>query len=338
MNPDKNTNRYFEVYIPKVMKTITTDRSITSNAKQQLNSIMCLLTEELTKQVYWLTLLAGKKTMSTKQLSNAIRLSFPTILSTEVCRYGETVVTKFENRPKHGTRQEKTGLIMPPFVAEKFLRYTGLSITKTTPIFMVAVLEYLLRMIFTDVVKLYQRNRIAIRDLELTVRQNNELNKLFEKFRISFVGGGVVPYIHDILLNKKPRRVKTKDLPIELDKKHRFRPGTVALREIRKMQKISNTLILSKLPFERLIRKVMGDRKISKDVFIVLQYYIEQFIVDFLRDTNTIAVYGNRVKIVPNDILLVSRLRKYDPIDITLYVENDLNKPVQEENEYDTDD
>ena len=36
---------------------------------------------------------------------------------------------------------------------------------------------------------------------------------------------------------------------------HRFRPGTVALREIRKFQK-STELLIKKLPFQRLVREI----------------------------------------------------------------------------------
>ena len=38
-------------------------------------------------------------------------------------------------------------------------------------------------------------------------------------------------------------------------KQHRFRPGTVALREIRKFQK-SSDLLIRKLPFQRLVREI----------------------------------------------------------------------------------
>jgi hypothetical protein len=43
-------------------------------------------------------------------------------------------------------------------------------------------------------------------------------------------------------------------------KPHRFRPGTVALREIRKYQK-STELLLRKLPFQRLVREIAQDYK-----------------------------------------------------------------------------
>ena len=39
---------------------------------------------------------------------------------------------------------------------------------------------------------------------------------------------------------------------------HRFRPGTVALREIKRYQK-STALLLPRAPFQRLVRAVAGD-------------------------------------------------------------------------------
>jgi histone H3 len=44
-------------------------------------------------------------------------------------------------------------------------------------------------------------------------------------------------------------------------KPHRYRPGTVALREIRKYQKTTE-LLIRKLPFQRLVREVSQDFKV----------------------------------------------------------------------------
>lgn len=40
-----------------------------------------------------------------------------------------------------------------------------------------------------------------------------------------------------------------------MKKPHRYRPGTVALREIRRYQK-STDLLIRKLPFQRLVREI----------------------------------------------------------------------------------
>jgi histone H3 len=45
-----------------------------------------------------------------------------------------------------------------------------------------------------------------------------------------------------------------------IKKPHRFRPGTVALREIRRYQK-STELLIRKLPFQRLVREIAQDFK-----------------------------------------------------------------------------
>ena len=49
-------------------------------------------------------------------------------------------------------------------------------------------------------------------------------------------------------------------------KPHRFRPGTVALREIRRYQK-STELLIRKLPFQRLVREIAQDFKVRPAPF-----------------------------------------------------------------------
>jgi len=64
----------------------------------------------------------------------------------------------------------------------------------------------------------------------------------------------------------------------EVKKPHRFRPGTVALREIRKFQK-STDLLIRKLPFQRLVREIaqdfnarnMGDFRFQSSAMAALQ-------------------------------------------------------------------
>ena len=45
-----------------------------------------------------------------------------------------------------------------------------------------------------------------------------------------------------------------------LRRPHRYRPGTVALRQIRKYQK-STELLIRKMPFQRLVREIAQDYK-----------------------------------------------------------------------------
>ena len=59
---------------------------------------------------------------------------------------------------------------------------------------------------------------------------------------------------------KAKRSGKSSGLVGGVKRPHRFRPGTVALREIRKYQK-STELLIRKLPFQRLVREIAQDFK-----------------------------------------------------------------------------
>ena len=97
-----------------------------------------------------------------------------------------------------------------------------------------------------------------------------------------------------------------------LKKPHRFRPGTVALREIRKYQKTTN-LLLRKQPFQRLVREVAADFKsdlrFQATAVAALQEACEAHMVGLFEDTNLCAVHARRVTIMPRDMHLARRIR-----------------------------
>ncbi|CAE6361254.1 unnamed protein product [Rhizoctonia solani] len=95
-------------------------------------------------------------------------------------------------------------------------------------------------------------------------------------------------------------------------KPHRFRPGTVALREIRRYQK-STELLIRKLPFQRLVREIAQDFKtdlrFQSSAVVALQEASEAYLVSLFEDTNLAAVHAKRVTIQPKDLALARRLR-----------------------------
>ena len=96
-------------------------------------------------------------------------------------------------------------------------------------------------------------------------------------------------------------------------KKHRrFRPGTVALREIRKYQK-STDLLIRKLPFQRLVREIAQgtkpDVRFQSSCILALQEASEAYLVGMFEDTNLLAIHAKRVTIMPRDIQLACRIR-----------------------------
>jgi histone H3 len=97
-----------------------------------------------------------------------------------------------------------------------------------------------------------------------------------------------------------------------LKKPHRYKPGTVALREIRKYQK-STELLIRKLPFQRLVREIAQDYKselrFQSNAVLALQEAAEAYLVSLFEDTNLCAIHAKRVTIMPKDIQLARRIR-----------------------------
>jgi histone H3 len=95
-------------------------------------------------------------------------------------------------------------------------------------------------------------------------------------------------------------------------KPHRYRPGTVALREIRRFQKSTEALIAC-LPFQRLVREISGDYRSDLrwqgKAVAALQEASEAYLVGLFADAQLCAVQGKRVTIMPKDIKLARRIR-----------------------------
>ena len=101
--------------------------------------------------------------------------------------------------------------------------------------------------------------------------------------------------------------------PDETTKKpHRYRPGTVALREIRQYQK-STDLLIRKLPFQRLVRELAQEFKsnlrFQSTAIEALQEAAEAYLVQLFEETNLCAIHARRVTIQPKDMVLAQRIR-----------------------------
>ena len=97
-----------------------------------------------------------------------------------------------------------------------------------------------------------------------------------------------------------------------MKKPRRYRPGTVALREIRRYQK-STDLLIKKAPFQRLVREVAQDYKadlrFQSSAVMAMQEASEAYLVGVFEDTNLCAIHARRVTIMPKDMQLARRIR-----------------------------
>ena len=110
-----------------------------------------------------------------------------------------------------------------------------------------------------------------------------------------------------LMVRKHPRKAVGK-----VKKPHRYRPGTVALRQIRKYQS-STELLIRKLPFQRLVKEVCRnlfndvDYRFQSTAVLVLQEAAENFLVSMFDDVGCVAIHGKRVTIQKRDIQIWRR-------------------------------
>jgi len=102
-------------------------------------------------------------------------------------------------------------------------------------------------------------------------------------------------------------------------KPHRYRPGTVALREIRQYQK-STDLLIRKAPFCRLTREIMREfdrdgnttqriERMAGTAILAIQEAAESYLVRLNEDANLCTIHAKRVTIMPKNIQLARRIR-----------------------------
>lgn len=92
----------------------------------------------------------------------------------------------------------------------------------------------------------------------------------------------------------------------------RYRPGVVALREIRKYQK-NTGLLIRKLPFQRLVREVTCNfhcsLRFQSNALMALQEASEAYLVGVFESANLCAIHAKRVTLMVRDIQLARRIR-----------------------------
>nr|XP_020135728.1 uncharacterized protein LOC105858276 [Microcebus murinus] len=234
-------------------------------------------------------------------------------------------------RAKAKTRSSRAGLQFPVGRVHRLLRKGNYSerVGAGAPVYLAAVLEYLTAEILElagNAARDNKKTRIIPRHLQLAIRNDEELNKLLG--RVTIAQGGVLPNIQAVLLPKKteshhkakeamartkqtarkstggkaPRKqlatkAARKSAPATggVKKPHRYRPGTVALREIRRYQK-STELLIRKLPFQRLVREIAQDFKtdlrFQSSAVMALQEACEAYLVGLFEDTNLCAIHA----------------------------------------------
>ena len=112
--------------------------------------------------------------------------------------------------------------------------------------------------------------------------------------------------------NEQKRKIHEARMQGRRIKPHRYRAGTVALKDIHHYQG-STALLIRKLPFQRLVREIAQDIKtglrFQSAAVLCLQEATEAYLVGLLDDANLCAIHARQVTIMPKDIQLARRIR-----------------------------
>lgn len=130
--------------------------------------------------------------------------------------------------------------------------------------------------------------------------------------------------IYPTLKESKVKRCQAGGAPDDADadgpkrKRRRYKPGTVALRMIKKYQKQSDCVQLSKSGFARLAHEIAQDFsndqvRWSADALGIFQMAVESYLVELLHDTNLATIHAKRMTTAPRDMQLVRRMRQSCP-------------------------
>lgn len=114
------------------------------------------------------------------------------------------------------------------------------------------------------------------------------------------------------------KKSNNKSASQQVDKKptRRWRAGTVALREIKKFQSTTKTL-MRRAPFQRMVRELatqdqgslMGALRWQASALLALQEATEGYAVSLLSDANLCAIHAKRTTLMSKDLQLARRIR-----------------------------
>ena len=146
----------------------------------------------------------------------------------------------------------------------------------------------------------------------------NTASKVEKKIPSAAVKNGKASKSSKVSPNSKPiakvnmKKTAPADGGVKERKKMKFKPGTVALREIKRYQK-STDLLLPRAPFQRLVRDICrdidSDLRFQAQALMALQESAEAYLTGVFEDANLCSIHAQRVTLMKKDMELARRIR-----------------------------
>ncbi len=336
----------YGTYIHKVLKQVHPDMRIQGISMNVLNDMVNMVGMRLAKLAVMSTtkeLGHEKSTIGSREVLAAVGLTFKGELAKHAVSEGTKAMTRFKansgKMAKPTTKEARAGLQFSVSRTERFFNIYRRKVQLNAKVFMAAALEYIIAEVLEvagNITNDNKKKQITPRHINLAIRKDTELNRLFNGV---VYDGGVMPHIHTFIKKnddtegkesalgehetklsnvsskvKKTSKKKKGVVTVPGKKPHRFRPGTVAIREIKRFQRGAG-LLIRKQPFFRLAREIAQDLTDS-DVNVrfqmaaldILQHWLESRVISLCEKSNLAAIHSKRVTVMPKDIQLARRI------------------------------
>mgnify|MGYP003390101073 CR=1 FL=1 len=213
----------FNAYIYRVLKQVHPDTGISGSALATVDALVGVLIAKIMKNANLFFTRSNKKTISSREIQSAVRLTLPGELAKHSVSEGTKAVTKYnavltENKPQAGKkakpeqRSKKAGITFNVTRVEKVMMIESNALRKsgTAAVYLAAVCEYITAEILElsgNATRDFKKHRITPRTIKLAISNDEELQRLY---RDTVIPGGVVQKIHQSLL---PQRKEDSDEP-----------------------------------------------------------------------------------------------------------------------------
>lgn len=305
----------FHSSIKKVCKSVAPEFSISKNALHTFNTIVLSTAQTLSKESKELYLKAKKSTLSSRDVQSAVRLVFPPEMTTRAVSYATIAVTKFTSSAvgkkaaatDRKRKEVKANLLFSVSKVLSLLKVDNKRVSKSAPVYMAAALEYLCTFIVKTAMAIAtEAGKKTFKNSHIlsAINDNAELKSIISKQSIVLTAG--------IALEKKAPKKKREEGAE--GKKRRFHPGTVAARNVKRLQK-TDGLLLQKAPFKAFVKSLFTEKHIkvnkvhlAKTVCENLQAVVEAHMVELLKMANALAEHADKKTVGARDFNLVYKM------------------------------
>lgn len=215
-----------------------------------------------------------------------------------------------KKRSKSTSRSAKAGLQFPVGRISRYLRKNRVSarVGASAPVYAAAVLEYLCAEVLElsgNAARDHKKKRIIPRHIQLAVRNDEELNKLFGG--VTIASGGVLPNIHAILLPKKNTRKNNEEYLSEALPTLEGGASGKGVKQVQKKRRRRKKESFN-IYIYKVLKQVSPDTGMSKKGMAVLNSMMNDIFQRLCSESSKLVMYNKKATLSSREIQSAVRL------------------------------